>query len=98
MALPDTTKPVYCRLELPVHAQLSAVAELEGIPVSQAAQAAIVDYLRRKTADGSLKAAAEKARTKIQQEAYQQLHALDGVLAGMESVTPAKGGESKGKG
>jgi hypothetical protein len=75
----------------PTYAQLEAVAELEGRSVVKVAAEAITDFLKGKLTDGSLKAAAEARRAKIQKAAEEELNALDGILAGINGSGATKG-------
>jgi hypothetical protein len=82
---------VYCRFDDVQLAQLTAISQLEGSTVNEVVRLAVRDYLQRKMADGSLKTKAEAVKAKIQQEATEQLQAIDGILAGVGSVGAKEG-------
>jgi hypothetical protein len=77
-----SVKVLACRFDERMYGQLVAVAGLEDKPLVDVVRDALEDYLKRRVADGSLKAKAEEAKAKIQQEATDRLGSIDELLAG----------------
>ncbi len=89
---PGGYKTIGVKLPDPVHAQLTLIANLDGVSLTDAIRQAIDGYLERKRGEGDLAARAAQALEEIEREATARrdaLQALFGVHA--QAATEATG-------
>ncbi len=81
-------KTLAIRLELPLHAQLSAIAQLQGHTITDEIRQAIESHIERVRSDGTLTAKADAMRDEIERDAAARREAIAS-LFGDEPTTTA---------
>jgi hypothetical protein len=87
-------KTLAIRLEEDVHAQLSVIAQLQGITITEAIRTAIESYLEAKRSDPELTAQADEVLAGIDREAATRREAIATLFEG-QAPAPAKGRRSR---
>lgn len=80
-------KTVALKVDDELHAQLMAVAQLEGITATELIRDAVVNHLKAKQEDGSLAARAQAVLEDIEREAASKRDAISAMF-GNTKVTP----------
>ena len=80
-------KTVALKVDDELHAQLMAVAQLEGITATELIRDAVVNHLRVKQEDGSLAARAQAVLDEIEREAASKREAI-AAMFGTTNVAP----------
>lgn len=85
-------KTVAIKVDDELHAQLMAIAQLEGVSATELIRDAVVNHLQAKQADGSLAARAQAVLDEIEHEAATKREAISAMFgsAGV-TTTPSKG-------
>lgn len=71
-----------------LHAQLTAIAQLEETTVTELIRTAVVNHLEAKRADGTLAARAQQALDEIDRDAAARRDAISAMLGSTESPAP----------
>jgi hypothetical protein len=87
-------KTIGVKLPDPIHAQLTLVASLDGLSLTDAIRQAIDAYIARKAGEGDMAGRAAKALEEIERDASQRREALQ-ALFGPHLETAADTGSSR---
>ncbi|HXA29429.1 MAG TPA: hypothetical protein VN193_11885 [Candidatus Angelobacter sp.] len=80
-------KTIGVRLDMEVHAQLTALARIEGGTLTAEIEAAIAEYLERKRTDPATAAKAEALLAEFDRNTQAQRDAIAGLFGGMTEGT-----------
>lgn len=80
-------KTVAIKVDDALHAQLTAVAQLEGVTATELIRDAVVAHLEAKQADGSLAARAQAVLDEIDREAASKREAIATMFGGAKPTT-----------
>lgn len=83
-------KTLAIRLELPVHAQLSAIAQLQGHTITDEIKQAIERHIERVRSDGTLTAKADAMRDQIERDAAARREAIASLFGDQTADTPTE--------
>ena len=91
-------KTVAIKIDDELHAQLMAIASLEGVTATEIIRDGVVAHLQAKQADGSLAAKAQAVLDDIDREAQLKREAIANMFGTTGAPAPAKGRTRKATG
>lgn len=91
-------KTIGVKLPDPIHAQLTLVAQLDEMSLTDAIRAAIDGYLERKRGEGDLAARAAQALEEIEREATARRDALQALFGDHAQVATEAAGTTRRRG
>jgi predicted transcriptional regulator len=90
-------KTIAIKIDDELHAQLMAIAQLEGVTATEIIRDGVIAHLQAKQADGSLATKAQAVLDEIEREADVKRKAIANML-GSTGASPAKGRTRKATG
>ncbi len=88
-------KTVAIKVEDELHAQLMAIAQLEGVTATELIRDGLINHLKAKQEDGSLAARAEAVLEDIEREAASKRKAISAMFGTTGAGTPAKASRTR---